>query len=110
MFYPMLSNNDDNSNLIDDIKSNNTQNNDNEHIYINIKNSNGNIVKIRAKRKYKVGKILSGYCDVKKVNPSEYRLIHDGEFLAENQTLENYNIKDQDILTIVTQQTGGCHK
>ena len=80
--------------------------------YINIRiiSTTEETVKMKAKKKYKVEKILKAFCQMKNVSVNDYRLVYKNEFLEDGMTLNAYNIDEGDVLNIYTQQTGGFFK
>lgn len=58
----------------------------------------------------KTSKLLKVFCDKHNVEPNKFRLIYNGKTLGlkEDEKIEDYNIQDGAVITVVAHQTGGA--
>mmetsp|Transcript_39707 Transcript_39707/g.61977 ORF Transcript_39707/g.61977 Transcript_39707/m.61977 type:complete len:105 (+) Transcript_39707:57-371(+) len=79
-----------------------------EHINLKVKGQDGNIVHFKIKRKTNLKKLMDAYCSRQSLQADQIRFLFDGQRLRENQTPEELDMDDDDVIDAMLFQVGGC--
>lgn len=78
-----------------------------EHIQVKVRSPDGNEVFFKIKRKTKLEKLMSVYCTRLGQSMDAVRFLFDGDRVHGDNTPEQLNIEDGDVIDAMVQQTGG---
>lgn len=78
-----------------------------EHIQVKVRSPDGNEVFFKIKRKTKLEKLMSVYCTRLGQSMDAVRFLYDGDRVHGDNTPEQMNIEDGDVIDAMVQQTGG---
>ncbi|KAK1442209.1 small ubiquitin-related modifier I like protein [Babesia gibsoni] len=78
-----------------------------EHIQIKVRSPDGSEVYFKIKKKTKLEKLMSTYCNRLGQSPDAVRFLFDGERIKGENTAEDLGIEHGDIIDAMVQQTGG---
>ncbi|CCF72480.1 small ubiquitin-related modifier [Babesia microti strain RI] len=79
-----------------------------EHIQLKVRSPDGSEVFFKIKKKTKLEKLMSAYCNRLGQSQDAVRFLFDGERLKGDKTPEEMGIEEGDIIDAMVQQTGGC--
>mmetsp|Transcript_5040 Transcript_5040/g.12173 ORF Transcript_5040/g.12173 Transcript_5040/m.12173 type:complete len:96 (-) Transcript_5040:85-372(-) len=78
-----------------------------EHINLKVKGQDGNIVHFKIKRKTQLKKLMEAYCSRQSLQFDQIRFLFDGNRLRENQTPEELDMDNDDVIDAMLFQVGG---
>lgn len=78
-----------------------------ETITIKVKDQNGEETHFKIKSTTKFSKVFSAYANRKGVDQASIRFVFDGQHVAPEQTPEELDMEDEDVIDCMLQQTGG---
>ncbi len=78
-----------------------------EHINIKVVNGEGIEVFFKIKKTTNLKKLMDAYCKRQGLNPSTVRFTFDGNRISGNETAEQLDMEDQDVIDAMVEQTGG---
>lgn len=79
-----------------------------DQLNIQVQNSDGSKVKFRVKRVTRMEKVFEAYCKKMGLNINQIRFIFDGNKIGKQQTPEELELEDNDLIEVVVEQTGGA--
>lgn len=79
-----------------------------EHISLKVKGQDGNIVHFKIKRKTVLKKLMEAYCQRQSLQLDQIRFLFDGARLRDNQTPDELDMEDDDVIDAMLFQVGGC--
>jgi len=78
-----------------------------EHINLKVKGQDGNIVHFKIKRKTQLKKLMEAYCARQSLQMEQIRFLFDGQRLREQQTPDELDMEDDDVIDAMLFQVGG---
>lgn len=78
-----------------------------ESLSIKLQGGDGNEVYFKVKRKTVFAKVFKAYCSKMGVERETMRFLFDGVRVKDEDTPEKLQMNDEDIVEVMTQQTGG---
>lgn len=79
-----------------------------EHIQIKVRSPDGSEVYFKIKKKTKLEKLMTTYCNRLGQSLDAVRFLFDGDRIRGECTPEELGIENGDIIDAMVQQTGGC--
>jgi len=78
-----------------------------DHINLRVVAQDGGEVFFKIKKSTQLRKLMDAYCDRQAISPNSIRFLYDGQRVREEQTPQELDMEDNDIIDAVLQQTGG---
>lgn len=75
---------------------------------IRVVNQNGNELFFKVRPTTSVQKLIDAYCKRMSTSASAVRFMVDGERMVGDKTISDYDLKEEDIVDVLLQQTGGA--
>ncbi|KAK2198105.1 bifunctional Ubiquitin-like domain superfamily/Ubiquitin-like domain/Rad60-SUMO-like domain [Babesia duncani] len=79
-----------------------------EHIQIKVRSPDGSEIHFRIKKKTKLEKLMTTYCNRLGQSPDAVRFLFDGDRIKGDCTPEELGIENDDVIDAMVQQTGGA--
>ncbi|BEI82392.1 hypothetical protein CcaverHIS002_0302600 [Cutaneotrichosporon cavernicola] len=81
---------------------------DDNTLNIKIRATDSSEVFFKIKKTTKLNKLKTAYADRVGHDPTAIRLLFDGARILDNQTAEDLDLEDGDVLEVLLEQVGGC--
>jgi small ubiquitin-related modifier len=78
-----------------------------QHINVKVVNGEGIEVFFKIKKTTNLKKLMDAYCKRQGLNPATVRFTFDGNRISGNETAEQLEMEDQDVIDAMVEQTGG---
>ncbi|KAH0791502.1 putative small ubiquitin-related modifier [Histomonas meleagridis] len=78
-----------------------------ETVNLTIKDPQGEEIYFRVKKRAKMGRLFNVYCKRTGIDPTTMRFFHQGERINEEQTPDDLNLKDGDVIDAFVRQVAG---
>mmetsp|Transcript_6289 Transcript_6289/g.8757 ORF Transcript_6289/g.8757 Transcript_6289/m.8757 type:complete len:97 (-) Transcript_6289:191-481(-) len=85
----------------------NSQKEDPNTINLRVVSQDGNEVYFKIKKHTQLKKLMDAYCQRQAIESNSIRFLYDGQRLQPEQTPQDLEMEDNDIIDAVLQQTGG---
>lgn len=88
-------------------QENNFDNNEEKRVKLYLEGGMGFKTTVLAKQKTCVSKLLKAFCKEHNVEEKEHRLFYKSKILDANKRIEDYNIPEEGVISVVASQVGG---
>eukprot|EP00918_Siedleckia_nematoides_P041519 GHVU01090301.1.p3 GENE.GHVU01090301.1~~GHVU01090301.1.p3 ORF type:complete len:112 (-),score=23.94 GHVU01090301.1:1411-1746(-) len=78
------------------------------HLHVRVRSPDGNEVFFKIRKNTKFEKLMNVYCNRLGQNPDLVRFLFDGERIRTDQSPEELNMEDGDVIDAMIQQVGGA--
>mmetsp|Transcript_27288 Transcript_27288/g.76187 ORF Transcript_27288/g.76187 Transcript_27288/m.76187 type:complete len:98 (+) Transcript_27288:93-386(+) len=80
---------------------------ENDHIALVVVNQDSTEVHFKIRRNTPIQKLINSYCQRQGLRESDLKFLYDGERIHGNQTPQDLDMEDNDIIDAMLAQTGG---